>query len=456
MWAAIWLMLWAGGCGPAGPEGDTPAPGKKPGGGKDPAETPQDLLHTDLALNLTALTGRATITAVPSSPSGKVRLDVAGLTVSRVAVDGREVELSVAAGTLTVNTEGKDATAPIDIVVDYAFSVRTPLTFDGWMPGLGVSFVWPYYCSNLFPCDPSMSDGLVYSMDVSGVGAGLTAIYPRTTTSDGPAYMAGVAVGDYVEIAVGTTPAGTEIKAWYLANPRGDQAARQGTAHLMEVFDYYETHYGPYAFGPEYGSVEVDWGADSWGGMEHHPYSHIGTFDMNDEEVHAHEAGHGWFGDGVRIACWEDFVLSEGTTTYIAARSMEQVGGGDLWAYYVDDFLEPICQGAGVNTVILPTTCNKIDFVNNDLWSLATYMKGACFYEDVADLIGPAELDTVIGDFYRDNVNTAARMTDMLDAIYAHTSPADQAALQTLEDEWLRTKACPTDYATRCRSRQPR
>ena len=99
-------------------------------------------------------------------------------------------------------------------------------------------------------------------------------------------------------------------------------------------------------------------------------------------------------------------------------------------------------------------TCNEIDFVNDDLWSLATYMKGACFYEDVADLIGPEEVDEVIGAFYKEHVNGAARMGDMIDALEERTEAADRPALQTLVDEWLLTEACPEDYATRCRERQ--
>ena len=50
---------------------------------------------------------------------------------------------------------------------------------------------------------------------------------------------------------------------------------------------------------------------------------------MNDEVTHAHEAAHGWFGDGIRLACWEDFVLSEGTVSYLSAHVLGQVAGAD-------------------------------------------------------------------------------------------------------------------------------
>ena len=413
----------------------------------------QDIRTTDLALDLGALTGQATLVVVPSA--GKVTLDVAGLTLSAVTVDGEAVAIDITDGILSLPAPG--AAEPVTVVVDYAFQARTPATFDGWMPSLGVTFVWPYYCSNLFPCDPSLDDGVTFTMNVTGVEDGLTAIYPTSTHGDGPAYMAAVAVGDYTKLDLGTTTAGTTLSAWYLPGQRALEDATAGTAHLVSAFDYFEQTYGPYNFGPEAGTVEADWGADSWGGMEHHPFFHVGKFDFNDEEAQVHEAGHGWFGDGVRIACWEDFVLSEGTTTYIAARALEQVDGPSQWDYYVDDFLVPICEDSSwdpslVNTIVLPDTCNEIDFVTDDLWSITPYMKGACFYEEVADVIGQDELDAVIGEFYTTHVGEAARMQDMTDLIEARSDAADKPAIDALVTDWLLSFDCPENYAERCRT----
>lgn len=408
----------------------------------DPVE--QDILSTTIALDLTTLAGTATIDVIPGP--GGVRLDVHGLDVHAVRVDGADVALSVADGTLTV-----PATAQAELAVDYTFPTRTVGQFDGWMPTLGVTFIWPDHCGNLYPCDPAMADGAVFGFEVTGVPEGQTAIYPTTTYSDAPAYMPGIAVGNYTKVDLGATPAGTTVSAWYLTDVAGGyEDTVAGTAHLVDAFDFYETTYGPYAFGPDVGTVQVDWGSDSWGGMEHHPYFHVGMYDFWNGEAQVHEAAHGWFGDGVRVACWEDFVLSEGTVTYMAARAMEESAGPDLWAYYVEDFLEPICDGRDVNTIVLPETCNAIDFEESDVWSLATYMKGACFYEEVGERIGYEVLDAVIGSFYVANVNDAARMRAMIDAIEAAADPADVDAIEAYATDWLYTEACPEDYAARC------
>jgi aminopeptidase N len=421
--------------------------------GRGTAPAGQDVIDAQLALDLESRVGRATVTVQPATGARAVRLDVSGLEVTSVTVEGVATEVDVRGGWLVVPVTA--ASAPVAVTVEYHFPARGKLAFDGWMPYYGVTFIWPYFCGNLYPCNPAIEDGLTFSMEVTGVQAGLEAVYPRESGGVGPPYMPGVAEGTYARLDLGETQAGTRVTAWYFEGER--DRAETGTAHLREVVDYLEQTVGPYTFGPEIGSVEVDWGADSWGGMEHHPYSHIARFDLDDEEVHAHEAAHGWFGNGVRFSCWEDFVLSEGTTTWLAARAMEETGGPDLWRYYVDDFLTPICEGLDVNAIVLPDeTCNEIDILEVNLWSLAPYMKGACFYEEVGDIMGISALDAVVGAFYTEHVGGSARMADMLDALQTAADPADVAAIEAAEQDWLRSLECPADYAARCRAHAER
>src|SRR4029078_12018950 len=119
--------------------------------------------------------------------------------------------------------------------------------------------------------------------------------------------------------------AGTHVATYYL--PNGKSPATTGTAHLRQAFDWYEQHIGPYMFGNDVASVSVVWGEGFYGGMEHHPYWHVARDAMNDEETHVHQAAHGWFGDALRLRCWEDFVLSEGTVSYLAALVIGKVSG---------------------------------------------------------------------------------------------------------------------------------
>ena len=342
-----------------------------------------------------------------------------------------------------------DVGVPVDsgdatVVVEYTFKDH-PGEFAGWDAGTQVTFLWPYFCGNLYPCKSDPSDGLTFTMSITGVPAGSTAVYPQTIPGAAPSYMPAVAVADFTKIPLGATTAGTTVNIWHL--PGEHDAAIEGTAHLVDVFDFYETTYGAYTFGTDVGTVSANWGGGDYGGMEHHPYWHVSSGSIYSEEVNAHEAAHGWYGDGVRIQCWEDFVLSEGTATYLAARSLGE-SGVDLWADY-ECGLKSVCTGAG-NTIALPDTCNAIDILNDPLWSNVPYMKGAFFYKAVADLIGADALDTALASFYQAHVGQAAHMQDLVDYIKSTTSAANGTAIDTLEEGWLKTVDCPVDPDTLC------
>jgi aminopeptidase N len=155
--------------------------------------------------------------------------------------------------------------------------------------------------------------------------------------------------------------------------------------------------------------------------MEHHPYWHVAKDAMGDEVTQAHEAAHGWFGDGVRLRCWEDFVLSEGTTSYLAARALTEVAPAmeaQIWADYQDELDAAIADGGAP---AWPTGCNAIDIIEDNLFTNLPYMQGAFFYKDVAAAVGADVLDGVIARFYQAHKNKAASMKDMVDAIERET-----------------------------------
>lgn len=403
------------------------------------ASVEQDVRHASVSLDLTALEGSATLDVVRASAAEAVVLDIGDLSIADVTVDGERADFSTGADGLRVETGPGEQR----ITLSYGFAAHDEDDWSGWMPERGVSFIWPYFCGNLYPCDPDPADGLTFDLAVTG-GEG-TAIYPEQIPAEAPPYMLAVAVGEYTETSLGTTSAGTEVLTWGL--PGEETAMAEGTSLLVGGFDWLETHVGPYAFGSRVGSVSVVW--DDYGGMEHHPYWHISNWVLRSQEVHIHEAAHGWYGDGVRLQCWEDLTLSEGTTSYLAARALTAAGGPDLYPTYVDE-LRSLCQGDGTNAVAMPGTCGEIDILTDPLWSMVPYMKGACFYEEVEDLIGQEALVGVLSDFYQDHVGQAARMQDVVDAIAATLSADQVTPYETLVAEWLTTLECPEDYAARC------
>jgi hypothetical protein len=416
----------------------------------------RDIVSTDLQLDLTELTGKATI-VLKDSKSLAASLEIGDLTIQSVEnatgslnYDIKDHPQPPKGKQLNIGlpSEGNDPT----IIVKYTFNSQPNAKFDGWMANSGVTFLWPYFCGNLFPCKSDPADGLKFSVNVTGVPAGSTAVYPTNILGDAPSYQFAIAVGDFKKLDLGQTSKGTKVSWWSLNSiPGNDADLATGTAHLRDVFDFYETTYGDYTFGTEVGTVAVDWGQGPFTGMEHHPFWHVAGDYVKSTTVHAHEAAHGWFGDGVRIKCWEDFVLSEGTATYFAARSLGQFGI-DLWPKY-ECGLKLICDDDptnGANVVALPDTCDKIDIYTDPLRTHATYAKGAYFYKNVAAVIGVDVLDQAFSEFYKAHVGTAASMQELIDHIKTKTDANGAAAIDMLETQWLKTLACPVNVSTLC------
>lgn len=410
------------------------------GAGVAPAEDlSRDILHTALDVDLATKTGTATITLAPSQGTG-ASFEAAGLEITAVRGAAGPLNFAVAAdaGRLDVGVPASDE--PATVIVEYGFKQQK--VFEGLMAG-GSTLVWPYWCGNLFPCHSDPADGMTFALSVAGAPAGSTTVRPTLVEVDTPSYVLGWATGAYTALDLGTTAAGTHIVAYYKTG--GMDAAVKGTAPLRDIFAWYEATYGAYAFGKEAGSVSVTWGPGAYGGMEHHPLWHIADIAMGDPWIHAHEAAHGWYGDGVRVACWEDFVLSEGTVSYLEARSIDAIMGAvegqKVWDHYKTR-LDNAMKGAG-SKIAWPDGCGQVDILKSGLFGDIPYMKGAFFFRALEAKIGAQALDKALRAFYEAKKGKAARVTELLDAIKAESGydPAGCAA------SWLKAEAVPAEPA---------
>ena len=390
-----------------------------------------DILTMDLAVDLDTRSATALLVLFPSD-SGSVSFEAGGLEVQGVTGAQGPAAFQVVDGRLDVAVPpGEDL---VELEIEYGFVSHTE--FDGYDPG-GFTFLWPYHCGNLFPCHSRPADGLQFSVALTGVPAGMTAVAP-SISSDAPSYDLAWAIGDYTWYSLGSTAAGTEVGVWYL--PGSILSAIEGTEYLLAAFEWFEQTLGPYPYGSRAGTVELAWGPGGYGGMEHHPMWHIGNYSLSDRSIHVHEAAHGWYGDGIRIRCWEDFVLSEGTVTYLTARAIQQtageVAGMEVWEVY-EGQLDYILDYA--DNIAWPDSCGEVDILEDGLFSLVPYIKGACFYRDVAEQVGEETLDQVLSSFFDQYGGDAAGMQDMLDHIQVETGfdPTD------LAEEWLRQLGSP-------------
>ncbi len=392
----------------------------------------RDILHTALLVDVAAQTATAVIRVAPSGSTG-LSLEVGDLAILEVTdAGGAPLDFLVHEKQLDVGIPVSDV--PADIVVDYRYTTHTD--FDGELPS-GATFTWPYFCGNLFPCHSDPSDGTTFQLQLTGVPDGETAVYPETIDLETASYVLAWARGRYTYRKLGSSRDGIEIGVYWL--PGGENQALQGAEYLVDQFNWYEQTLGRYLFGPRAASVSVDWGGGDYGGMEHHPYWHISSGSMYDVETHAHEAAHGWYGDGVRIACWEDFVLSEGTVSYLTARVFGAVQGPQAEAALWDEYHNLLLISQATEDMIAwPEGCNQIDMLE-DLFGFTPYMKGAFFFKDLEGVIGRDALDSCLAGFYQERVGTAARFQELLDYIYLETGYDPTP----LAEAWLRSSTIP-------------
>jgi aminopeptidase N len=387
------------------------------------------IADTKLAFDIGGLSATATLTFEPSMDAGAT-VEVGDLTIDAVTVDGMPIEFAVAAAKLDLGLRASDQ--PIPVTIAYHYKIHE--NFQG-ASARGFTLMWPYYCGNVFPCHSAPADGTTFTLDVTNVPAGKTAVFPTTIPTEAPSYQIAWSIDAYTEVPLGTTTAGTALSVWHRANEAA--AATQGTTHLLAAFDWLEKTIGPYKFGPKAGTVSTNWGPGAFGGMEHHPYWHVGSVALGDIETNVHEAAHGWFGGGVRIQCWEDFVLSEGTVSYLAARALDVVAptvGAATWTSYEQDL--GTINGAAK---VWPATCNSIDIIKDQLFTRAPYMRGAFFYRAVALKVGADKLDEALAAFYVANANKPATMASMLTTITQVTGYDPT----TCAEMWLRSTTKP-------------
>lgn len=426
-----------GAAGDAGSSGDAGSGGEptKAGAGGGPnfvLDAKREILDTALNMDLGNHNGQATITFAPADSPGAT-VEIGGLSIRSASVDGRPVAFRIRPSRLDLDLPA--SSEPLAVMFDYSFPVSTT---SGVTPNY--TMLWPTYCGEVFPCHSEPSDGTTFSLELTNVPNGTQAIYSPLIAAQAPSYMAAWAIGDYRKVELGATTAGTKVAVWHL--PGGEADATTGSAHLVQAFDWFEQHLGPYQFGTEVGSVAVNWASGSSGGMEHHPRWHISVLSMGQELTHAHEASHGWFGNGVRLRCWEDFVLSEGTASYLAARVLEEVGATAAseaaWKKHESD-LEARRAGTG-NGIAWPQTCGAINVVQSGLYSRITYVKGALFLRALEQRVGRPLFDAALRTFYDRFAGQAAGVQDLLDVV-AEVSAYDPSACA---DVWLKRLPIPT------------
>ncbi|MBF4589596.1 M1 family metallopeptidase [Curtobacterium sp. VKM Ac-1395] len=305
-------------------------------------------LRLDYRVSTNRLEAEATITATAVTALDKVVLDLHGLGVDRVDVDGQRArKASTGVHKLTVTPATPIAPGdPFTMHVRYKGAprpLRSPWGQIGWeelTDGVIVASQ-PTGAPSWFPCNDRPDDKATYRFEItceSGYDvvangellgrerAGRGTRWTYATTDPMATYLATVQIGRYRTHTLRDAGAGVPVTVHHPADLTA--AAKTDFGQVPEMLALFADRFGPYPF-PAYGVVVTDDELEI--PLEAHGLAVFGRNHVDGEHgtdrLIAHELAHQWFGNSVTLGRWRDIWLHEGFACHAEWLWSEHRGG---------------------------------------------------------------------------------------------------------------------------------
>jgi aminopeptidase N len=299
---------------------------------------------------------KTTLTAKARKPLRSFSLDLEGLTVDKVQVNGHAADFSRRDNKLIIEPS-KAVAGRFTVAIKYHGKPVTHIdpdgSDDGWKPttdGGATVLSEPVGAMTWFPNNNTPRDQATFDMkitvpskfEVAGSGD-LRSVrkhhgqetwrwqqpYQQAT------YLAMISIGNYdVYHSTMRTTTGRKLPIWSFIEPTfGSMAAER--ALIPKVIRYEERRFGPYPFGSA-GIVVKDVGVGYSLETQNRPV--FDGKDAADEVTIVHEFAHQWYGDSVTLSDWVDIWLHEGFATYAEWLWTASHGGPTTAEQFQDEY----------------------------------------------------------------------------------------------------------------------
>jgi aminopeptidase N len=409
--------------------------------------------HYDLDLDYRVSTNRLTATAVITGravePLSRFSLDLAGLTVDKVTVNGKAAAKAVHTARKLLVTPAAPLTAgeSFEVVVRYRGAphpVRSHWGEVGWeelTDGVLVAGQ-PNGAPSWFPCNDHPGNKATFRIRV-------TCEAPYTVVSNGPvvarstrsgrttwtfdvrepmaAYLASVQIGRYRR-----HDRATPVPHSVFFPPASARQTAVDFARLGEMIEVFGAAFGPYPF-PSYSVVVT---ADD---LEIPLEAHgLGVFGRNhvdgrhgSDRLIAHELAHQWFGNSLTLTRWADIWLHEGFACYAEWIWAEASGGPTAH------------QNALLHRVELDREPKNLvvgDPGPQDMFDDRVYKRGALALHAVRQALGDETFFTALRAYTRTHRHGSVCTDDLLGSFAA---AAGSRAADAVIGLWINAKGLP-------------
>ena len=394
----------------------------------------------------------ATIGLVALQRLSRFNLDLVGLDVTEVTVDGDPAEVARDGDELVVTPARPLADGARAVVrVRYTGRPEPPIQDGGWRDrgDSVVVFGQPESAASWFPVNDHPTDKAGYTIRLTvpeGVQAVANgALATRTRRPDGrvtwvyrqpepqASYLTTVVMGRLETVPGGRTAAGVPV-----SNVVMEDVPRQARARLADqarMIDHFAALFGPYPFGT-YGAAVV---TDLFGqALETQTLSLIDVDLLAGPQgtaVLVHEIVHQWIGNHVSVNAWRDIWVNEGWATYGEALWAASEDPGWDWDAWVRGLLAEHGDEMDGRAPLDP---------GPGLFGSSQYHRGALALHALRLEVGEAAFARIARRFVERHAGSSASTEDFV-AIAEAEAGRDLDALFTA---WLETPALPDRLGT--------